>query len=322
MQLRLGVLSTARIGVGKVIPATLAAGSCTVTAIASRDLARAREAAARFGIPHAYGSYGDLVASTEVDAVYVPLPNHLHAEWTVAAAEAGKHVLCEKPLAMDADEARRMVAACDAAGVVLVEAFMYRFHPQWARVQELLDDGALGTVQAVHTAFGYHNRDPRDIRNIAAYGGGALMDVGCYGVDTARWLLGGEPEAVTGAVHVDPELGTDVLASGVLTFPGGRQATLTCGTQFARAQWVRILGSEGGLLVETPFDVDPSRPTRLVRYRAARDEAPEVVEIAPSDHYTLQAEAFARAVLHGERPARPAEEGVATLEVVDALRRP
>ena len=321
MTLRFGVLSTAKIAVTKVVPAMKATADCEVTAIASRDPARARAAAQRLGVEHAYGSYDELLGSDVVDAVYIPLPNHLHAKWTAAAAAAGKHVLCEKPLAMSAAEASGMVAACRAAGVQVMEAFMYRFHPQWLRVRELVAAGRFGELQALQTVFAYTNRDPDDIRNIAAFGGGALMDIGCYAVDSARWLFGGEPERVLATARIDPDFGTDALTTGVLAFAGERHAAFTCGMQTGRAQWVRLVGSEGGALIETPFDVNPDHATRVVLFGRGRHDTPEVVEVPPANHFTLQAEAFARAVLSEEPVPRPVEESVATMEVLDAVRR-
>ncbi len=320
MALRIGVLSTARIAVRKVIPAMQAAQACTVTAIASRELARARAVAEHLGIPHAFGAYDALLASDEVDAVYIALPNHLHAEWTAAAAAAGKHVLCEKPLGLTAAQAQEMIGACRSGGVQLMGAYMYRFHPQWARVRELVAEGALGDVQAVQTVFAYDNRDPADIRNIPAFGGGALLDIGCYAVDSARLVLGSEPVEAAGVVRIDPEFGTDVLTTAVLEFPGGRHAAFTCGTQTARAQWVRVLGSAGGLLVETPFVGTPDEPVRLVRFGPGQDDRAEIETLAAANHYTLMADAFARAVLAGEGMPLPPDDGVATLQVLDTLR--
>jgi predicted dehydrogenase len=321
MPLRFGVLSTAKIAVTKVVPAMKAAAACEVTAIASRDRARARTAAERLGIAHAYGHYEELLVSDTVDAVYIPLPNHLHAQWTAAAAAAGKHVLCEKPLAMTAVEARDMAAGCRAAGVQLMEAFMYRFHPQWLRIHELVAAGRFGELQGLQTVFAYDNRDPADIRNIAAIRGGGVFGIGCFAVDSARLGLASVAEQVVAAARIDPDFGTDVLTTAVLAFPGGRHAAFTCGTQTARAQWVRLVGSEGGALVETPFDVNPERPTRLVLLGPGRDDAPENVEVPAANHFTLQAEAFAQAVLAGQPVPRPPEESVATMEALDAVRR-
>ena len=266
MKLRWGVLSTAAIGLKKVIPAMQASRHCDVRAIASRDAGTAEDAAGRLGIPRAFGSYEALLADPDIDAVYIPLPNHLHAEWTLRAAAAGKHVLCEKPLAMSEAQAREMVEGCARAGVKLMEAFMYRLHPQWVRVREMVAQGRLGDLLAVETFFSYRNLDPKNIRNVPAYGGGALMDIGCYAVNVSRMLFGAEPVRVEGAVHRDPRFGTDVLTSATLDF-GGRHATFTCSTQLEPDQRVHLVGTQGRLVVEIPFNIPPDRPTRLSLHR-------------------------------------------------------
>jgi predicted dehydrogenase len=262
--LRFGVLSTARIGVTRVIPALQRSQRCEVVAIASRDEDRANTAAQQLGIATSHSSYEALLADPDVDAVYNPLPNHLHAPWTLAAAEAGKHVLCEKPLAMDAAEAQHMVEGCREAGVVLVEAFMYRMHPQWVRVRELIADGTLGELRAVHSVFSYHNTDPDDIRNIADYGGGGLMDIGCYCIDVSRMLLGGEPVAARGEVQIDATFGTDVLATGLLRFDDDREALVL--RQRDRVLVVIALASDVGRAREA----DP-HPIERERHAHARN---------------------------------------------------
>lgn len=314
--LRFGVLGSAKIAREKVIPAMQRGGSTDVVAIASRDVERAREAAAALGVPRAHGSYEDLLADEEVDAVYVPLPNHLHAPWTIAAARAGKHVLCEKPMALDRDEAEEMLATCEDAGVTFMEAFMYRVHPQWVRARELAASGTLGELRAVQSFFSYHNEDPSDIRNVVAYGGGALMDIGCYCIDVARLLFDAEPEEVTGTVHRHPAFGTDVVSSATLRFAGGRQATFTCSTQCAPHQHVRVLGTEGHLEIETPFNAPPDAPTRL---RLTRGGTAEEISVPAADQYTLQGDAFAAAVLQGTPVPVPHATGVGVLAVIETL---
>ena len=319
-RLRVGVLSTAKIGIVHVIPALQRSQRCTVVAIASRNGDTARRVADDLGIERAHGSYDALLADAEVDAVYNPLPNHLHAPWTLAAAEAGKHVRCEKPLAMGSREAQVMVDACRDAGVVLQEAFMYRLHPQWVRVRELVASGVLGEVHTIQTMFAYDNRDPDNIRNIAAYGGGALMDIGCYCIDLARMLFGADPIRSLGLVRIDPDFGTDVLTSGLLEFPGGRHASFTCSTQSAGDQRVHVIGTRGHVTVELPFNVPPDRPTRLSFTTGWPAQAPEVIEIDPADQYALQGDAFARTILDGVPLSTPPENGVANLRVIEELR--
>ena len=260
--LRWGIVSTANIGVQKVIPGIKAAARCEVVSIASRDGTHAKEVADRLGIPKAFGSYEELLADTEVDAVYIPLPNHLHAEWTIASARAGKHVLCEKPLAMTSAEAERMVETCTTEGVRLMEAFMYRLHPAWEGVRELVSSGRLGTLQAVQSWFSYFNDDPTNIRNVAEYGGGALMDVGCYPVNLSRMLFGGEPIRVEASVRRDPTTGVDVLTSAILEFESG-VADFTCSTRAESDQRVHIYGTEGRISLEIPFNIPKDLPARV-----------------------------------------------------------
>jgi predicted dehydrogenase len=318
---RWGVLSTASIGVRRVIPALAAADGCAVTAIASRERSRAEAVASTFGIERAYGSYEALLDDPEIDALYNPLPNHLHGEWTLRAAKAGKHVLCEKPLAMDAREARAMVDGCASAGVRLMEAFMYRLHPQWATVRDIVASGRIGDVLAVQTFYAYRNVDPANIRNIAAYGGGALMDIGCYAINSSRMLFGAEPDRVEALMRRDPSFATDVVTSAVLGF-GDRQAAFTVSTQVEPDQRVHVSGTEGRLLVEIPFNIPPDRPTRLL-VTAGGDPpvAPntEVMEIPPADQYRIQGEVFARAVVEGAEMPIPPEDSVANMRVIDAV---
>ncbi len=320
-RVRWGVLGCAAIATHKVVPAMQRSERCEVVAIASRDLGRAAETAHSLGIPGHYGSYDDLLADPSVEAVYIPLPNHLHSEWTLRAAAAGKHVLCEKPLALSVAEATAMVDACRAAGVVLMEAFMYRLHPMWRRVRELVVAGLIGEVEAIQVFFSYRNVDPTNIRNIAAYGGGAMMDIGCYAVNVVRWMFDGEPTDVTAAVRRDPRFGTDVLASAVLDF-GGRHATFTCSTQIESDQRVHLIGTNGRLLVEIPFNIPPDLPTRIVH--AAGGDPPvapgiEVIEIPAADPYSVQCDAFSAAVRDGSNVPIPPEDAIANMAVIERI---
>ena len=319
--LRFGVLGCAAIATKKVIPAIRKSERCEVVAIASRDHHRAAAAATELGIARHHGSYDALLADDDVDAVYIPLPNHLHAPWTRRAAAAGKHVLCEKPLALDAAEAVDMIDSCRRAGVALMEAFMYRLHPMWTRVHALVGDGYIGELRAMQAFFSYRNLDARNIRNIAEYGGGALLDIGCYPINVARWMFGGEPSNVVGAVRYDPTFGTDVLSSAVLDFDG-RHATFTCSTQIEDDQRVHLVGTEGRLLVEIPFNIPPDSPTRIIR--AAGGDPPvapglEVITVPPADAYAVQADAFAAAILDGTAVPIPPEDAIGNLAVIEAL---
>jgi predicted dehydrogenase len=315
------VLSTAKIGVERLVPGMRTAERCELVAIASRDPSTASAAAERLGIPRAHGSYEALLEDPDVDAVYVPLPNHLHAEWTLRAAAAGKHVLCEKPLAMSAAQAQEMVDGCRGAGVLLMEAFMYRLHPQWDRVRELLASGRLGELLAVETFFSYRNVDPTNIRNVPEFGGGALMDIGCYAVNVARMLFGGEPTRVQASIRRDPVFGTDALTSAVLEF-GDRHAIFACSTQLEPDQRVHLVGTQARLLVEIPFNIPADRPTRLL-LTAGGDPpvAPntQVIEVLPADQYGVQVDAFSRAVLEGTPAPLPPEDAVANMRVIEAV---
>lgn len=319
--LRVGVLGVAKIAAEKVIPAMQAGESCDVIAIASRDLARAESAAERLGIPQSFGSYADLLADERVEAVYNPLPNHLHAEWSIAAARAGKHVLCEKPLARNLIEAQEIADACTNAGVTLMEAFMYRLHSSWREAVRLVRDGRIGRLRAVHSRFSYFNDDPVNIRNIAEYGGGALYDVGCYCVNLSRLLFDEEPALVGAAVVRDPASGTDILTSATLEFSAGH-ATFSCSTRAEPDQRVQIWGERGRIDIEIPFNIPPDEATRLHVYvggdppgRPARD----TVEFPPENAYGAMADAFAAALRDGTPAPISIEDSLANMRVIDAI---
>jgi predicted dehydrogenase len=320
--LRWGILSTADIAMGKVIPAIQRAARCEVVAIASRTAARAEAAAAELGIPKSYGSYQALLAAADIDAVYIPLPNDAHAEWTIRAAEAGKHVLCEKPLALNAAQAEEMAQACAAAGVKLAEAFMYRLHPTWVEAVRLVRAGVIGRLQAVQSFFSYYNGDPTNIRNRAERGGGAIMDIGCYCINLSRMLFEAEPTRLESMVRRDPEMGIDIVASAVLEFPGGGHSTFTCSIRAEPYQRVHLFGTTGRIEIEIPFNIPADRETRILV--TAGEEPPTAPEtktlvFGPADQYTIQAEAFAAAVLDGAEVPGPAENAIANLAVIEAI---
>ena len=320
-RLRWGILSTAAIGRTKVVPGIQQAEHCEVVAIASRDGAVAERVASELGIPTAHGSYEALLADSNVDAVYVPLPNHLHAAWSIAAAEAGKHVLCEKPLAMTVRDAERMIDAAERAGVQLMEAFMYRLHPSWVAAREIVASGRIGRLTAVHSWFSYYNDDPANIRNVLAAGGGALYDIGCYSVNLSRMLFDGEPDRVEALVVRDPLTGTDVVTSGILAFGDGL-ASFTCSTRVEDDQRVDIYGTAGRIAIEIPFNIPPDRPTRV--FVTAGGEPPvapatETLTFDTADPYTVEAEAFALAVLE-ERPVPvPPSDAIGNLRVIERI---
>jgi len=320
---RWGILSTANIGVRKVIPAIGKAERCEVVAIASRDGERAAKVADELGIPRAYGGYEALLSDPDVDAVYIPLPNSQHAAWTIAAARAGKHVLCEKPLAMTAADAEEMVRACATEGVLLMEAFMYRLHPSWEAVRELVASGRIGRLLAVQSWFSYFNDDPNDIRNVATSGGGALYDIGCYSVNLSRMLFGTEPVRIQGSVTRDPVTGIDTLTSGILGFADG-VATFTCAIRAEPDQRVHIYGANGRISFEIPFNIPPELPMRA--FVTAGGDPPvrpetEVLTFDPANEYTIQAERFAAAVLDRTPVPIPPSDAVGNLRVIEELFR-
>jgi predicted dehydrogenase len=311
---RWGVLGVAKIATVKVIPAMQRGEASTVTAIASRDLAKAQEAAASLGIPKAYGSYEELLADPDIDAVYNPLPNHLHVPWSIKAAEAGKHVLCEKPIGLTSVECRELMAVRDRTGVQIGEAFMVRTHPQWLRTRELVRSGAIGELRAINTDFSYFNRDPQNIRNIHEWGGGALMDIGCYPVQISRFLFEREPQRAIGYFERDPDFETDRHVSGILDFGSGH-SVFRCSTQTAPFQRVRIFGEAGLIEVEIPVNAPPDRPTRIF----LQTQTSTTEEFPVCDQYTIQGDLFSKAVEGlGDVPT-PLEDSLANMLVLEAL---
>lgn len=285
-------------------------------AIASRVLDKATKAATDWDFAKAYGSYEDLLADPEVDFVYNPLPNHMHLEWIKKAADAGKGTLCEKPLGLNAREAVEAAEYCSKKGVLLMEAFMYRFHPQWRRTADLVKCGDIGKIKAVHGWFSYNNKDPQNIRNIAAFGGGALLDIGCYTVSSARFLMGAEPERVVALVERDLVFKTDVMSSAILDFGGGRRAVFTVGTQVFSMQRIDAYGTDGSLSIEVPFNMFGDVPGRLT---VTNSVGKRLVETEIADQYLLQFDAFAQALAQGGPVPTPVSDAVANLAVLDAL---
>ncbi len=321
-RIRWGVLGVANIAVTKVIPAIGRSTSSAVVAIASRDEENARRAAERLGIPRAYGSYEALLADADVDAVYNPLPNHLHVPWTTRAAEVGKHVLCEKPVARTAAEARELLGVRDRTGVEICEAFMVRTHPRWHAVRDLVRTGRVGNPRLIIGHFSYYRRDPSDIRSRVDWGGGVLLDIGCYPTTLSRWLFDEEPEEVVGGVERDPDLAVDRLVSALLKFPSG-QASFTCGGQLVPYQRVQVLGTDGRIDVEIPFNSPADLPSRILvdDGRDLAGGAVETIEYPPVDQYQMLVERFSEAV-RGLGPVPvPLEDSVRNMAVLDALFR-
>ncbi|MBJ3786464.1 Gfo/Idh/MocA family protein [Devosia sediminis] len=318
-KIRWGILSTANIGMQKVTPAIQRSPSSEVVAIASRDGAKAREAADRLGIAKAYGSYEELFADPDIDAIYNPLPNHLHVPMTLAAAKAGKHVLCEKPIALSAAEAEQLRDIPD--NIVFLEAFMVRFHPQWQRMREIIRSGELGEIRSINAVFTYFNADPANVRNQADIGGGGIMDIGCYPITAARYFFESEPERVVSLVERDPNFGTDRLASVMADFGGGRQLSFTCSTQTAPHQRLQIFGTKAKAEITIPFNAPPNERTAItVDIGAPFDGSLARREILPAcDQYTEQAEAFAQAVLGNAPLPWGVEDAIASMKVIDAI---
>jgi predicted dehydrogenase len=322
-KVRWGILGVAGIAIRRVIPAMRACQECEIAAMASRDLAKATNAARQCGIPRAYGSYEELLDDPEIDVIYNPLPNHLHVPWSIRAAEAGKHVLCEKPIGLNAAEARQLIDARDRARVKIGEAFMVRTHPRWLRVREIIREGRLGELRVVTGWIGYFNRDPRDLRNILEYGGGALLDIGCYPVTLARFVFEQEPERVSALIERDPHMRTDRMTSAMLEFPSGR-ATFTCSTQIGYSQRMIFFGTKGRIEIDRPVNPTLDEPTTILIDDNPADPTGgglRTENIAPCNQFTIQADLFSKAVRDGGEVPVPLEDSVKNMAVIDALFR-
>jgi len=316
-RLRWGILSSSKFARTKVIPALLRAPSLEVAAIASRDIDTAKTHAASFGIPAAYGSYEELLADPSIDIIYNPLPNHLHVPWSIRAAQAGKHVLCEKPLGMNAAEVDELIAARDANNVVIGEAFMVATHPQWLWTKTAIDESKIGPLRAIQGFFSYTNVDPDNIRNRADIGGGAMMDIGCYPIFTSRFIVGRNPTRVCAQVERDPQFQTDRLSSVILDF-GDVHCQFTCSTQINPYQRMHFHGTRGRIEIEIPFNAPPDKPTQVFIDNGA---GPLAHTFAVCDQYTIEGEAFTAAV-RGERPVPVSLEfALGNMRTIDAVFR-
>ena len=317
-----GVLGAANIGLKKVLPAMQRGEWCEIAAIASRDLNKARQAADELGISKIYGSYEELLADRSIEAIYNPLPNHLHVPWSIKAAEAGKHVLCEKPISLTVPEAITLLRARDRTGVKIQEAFMVGTHPQWLKAIDLVRKGSIGPVRSIVGCFSYFNRDPKNIRNIAEYGGGALMDIGCYLVYTSRLIFGEEPYRVVSLIERDREMHTDALTSGILDFPSG-QSIFTCSTQLVPYQKVQIFGTQGRIEIEIPFNAPPDKPCRIYvdNGRDSSGRSAEILEFDICDQYTIQGDLFSKSIREGTDNFLPLESSIRNMAVIEAVFR-
>ena len=315
-KLNWGILSTAKIGIEKVIPAMQQGKLSEIVAIASRTHESAREAAKKLKIHKAYGSYQDLLDDTSINAVYIPLPNHMHAPWTIKALAADKHVLCEKPIALTATEAKELLKETEKfPHLKVMEAFMYRHHPQWIQALELINGGGIGMVKTVHSFFSYYNDDPENIRNMVDIGGGGLMDIGCYCISLARLIFDEEPQRVFGKIEYDPDFETDRICSGILDFVQGT-STFTCSTQLVPYQRVNVFGTKGRIEIEIPFNAPPDKPCKIL---FQNNENIEEIEIEICDQYTIQGDLFSLAVLKNEKVPTPIEDAVANMKVLEAV---
>jgi len=315
-----GVLGVAAIAVKKVIPAMQMGEWSEIAAISSREPSKAVKAAAQLGIGKACGSYEQLLADPEIEAVYNPLPNHLHVPWSIKAAEAGKHVLCEKPISLTVREAKSLLAARDRCGVKIGEAFMVKTHPQWLRVRDLIGKGVVGKLRSIVGTFSYFNRDPKNVRNVAEWGGGGLMDIGCYPITTSRWIFSEEPSRVCGMLEADPDFGTDRLTSAMMEFSSGH-SIFTCSTQLVPYQRMQFLGTEGRIEMKIPFNAPNDRPCEILI-----DSGKDVfgggitTETVPTcDQYTMQGDAFSRAIREGIEVPVPLEDAIANMAVIEAI---
>ena len=315
-KIRWGVISTASIALVEVLPAMQKGDHTQVVAITSRNLEKAQEAARQLGIPKAYGSYAELLADPEIEAVHIPLPNHLHVPWSIKALEAGKHVLCEKPLGLDAGDARRLLEASRRyPRLKVMEAFMYRYHPQWKLAQQLIKNGEIGDLHSIHTFFNYYLPDPANIRNMVDIGGGGLLDVGCYAVSLSRLIFESEPVRTFAAMQLDPQFKTDRLATGILEFEKGI-ATFTCATQLFDFQRVNLMGTLGHVELEIPFNPPLDKPSRLSLHNTSGRRE---FELDICDQFTLQGDLFSKAILEDTPAPTPLEDAVANMVVIDAL---
>jgi predicted dehydrogenase len=317
-KVRWGILSTAKIGTEKVIPAMQRAEFCDIVAISSRDLERAKAAAEQLAIPKAHGSYEELLADPDIDAIYNPLPNHLHVPWSIKALEAGKHVLCEKPIGLTSTEGQELVDAGERhPQLKLMEAFMYRHHPQWQRARQIVHEDGIGKLRTIQATFAYYNDDASNIRNIAEIGGGGMMDIGCYPISLSRFIFDAEPAHVFGSAEFDPAFKTDRLASVILDFESGTSA-FTCSTQLAPYQRVHIFGDQGRVEIEIPFNAPPDRPCKMWHQRGSEIEE---ITFDICDQYGIQGDLFSRSILDDTLVPTPIADAVGNMKVIEAVFR-
>jgi predicted dehydrogenase len=321
-KVRWGILGTANIAVKKVIPAMQAGNFCEIIGIASRNLEKAKRSALELNIPRFFGSYEELLADKEIEVVYIPLPNNLHVEWSIKAAEAGMHVLCEKPIALNAGEVRKLIEIRDKTGIKIQEAFMVLTHPKWLAVRELIRKGRIGKLEAITGFFSYFNQDESNIRNKQELGGGALMDIGCYCINISRFIFQDEPSRVSGLIKTDSETGIDKLTSAIMDFPGGH-ATFTCSTQLVPFQRMQFFGSKGRIEVQIPFNIPTDTPTKIIIDDGSDLYSRNVktIDFAACDQYTIQGDLFSKAIRDDSEQAISLEDSLKNMAVIDAVFR-
>lgn len=321
-KIRWGILGAAKIAIKDVIPAMQGGKFCEVAAIASRNLEKSKEYAQKLNITKFYGSYEELLTDSEIDAVYIQLPNHLHAEWTIKSAQARKHVLCEKPLGMNDEEVGKLIKVREQTGVKIQEAFMVRTHHLWLKIKDLVKSGKIGKLQALTMFFSYYNDDKLNIRNKLEMGGGALMDIGCYCVNFARFIYEDEPKRVSSLISKDADTGIDKITSSMLDFPNG-QASFTCSTQLVPYQRTQILGTKGRIEIEIPVNFPSNLPTRIFIDDSSdlSGKNIEMIEVKPANKFTIQGDLFSKAILENSEQAIPLEDSFKNMAVIDAVFR-
>jgi predicted dehydrogenase len=311
-----GILSTASIGVEQVIPAMQKSRSCTITALASRGLAKAQAVAKKLRIPKAYGAYEELLADPEIEAVYIPLPNHMHVEWSIKALEAGKHVLCEKPIGLDVADAQKLLdAARQYPHLKITEAFMYRHHPQWVKARQLVAEGQIGQLRSIQSFFSFYDINPASILSKPEFGGGGLMDIGCYSISLSRFLFDAEPRRVLGIMEYDPKFKVDRLTSGILDFGAGT-GTFTCSTQLTPYQRVNIFGTEGRVEIEIPFNAPPRKRCKIWHQKGSNVRE---IRLRRCDQYAIQGDLFSQAILNDTAVPTPLDDAVANMKAIAAV---
>ena len=314
-KLKVGVLGISNHFVKRVFFPLRKSKNVEIFAVSSRSGEKAKKFASKYNVKRWYDSYEKLLEDEEIEAVYIPLPNHLHLEYIKKAADAHKHVICEKPLTLNYEQTKEAFEYAKKRGILLMEAFMYKHHPQWLRAKEIVESGEIGEVQTIHCYFSYDNKDPKNIRNVLEFGGGALLDIGVYAVSSARWIFEKEPTKVVALLNRDERFKVDTLVSGILDFDG-KSALFSVATQAFPTQNVEVYASAGTIFVEVPFNTYPDVPGHLhVRTTIGTRD----VYLGPADHYLLEFEHFARAIREKKSISSFEEDSLNNMKTIDAL---